>query len=363
MAKHREGNCRLIKSLALLIGLLSLACGGVLELGLEGPAPTRPPPVTATAIVPTVATTEILPTASPPATPTPAEASQPEENISGLALALAKHFNIRPEEVRFGLVEQTQTHAKGSLSGGYFLAAREADGWLIVYEGQAAPDCGQIAPYDFPLRMVPECRDETNTLVRRTGPEAEPAGDDTKAIEAALLEKTGIPAEKLQFAVAQNTGTHARGTLKHKDDVGGGYFIAAKDDGRWVIVYDGQATPGCGEIAPYGFPIDMVPECLDGTGNLVVRATGGTGPTNKEAQAGITLVGRVMDVSLSAQIIMLQEPVDGFSVVALTEDSELFSPEGDVITLQNIGPGVRLEAYGVPGDSNALLASRVRLLP
>lgn len=95
--------------------------------------------------------------------------------------------------------------------------------------------------------------------------------DGTEAIQAALLEKTGIEAEKLELTVAQNTGTHAKGTLKHKDDVSGAYFIAAKVDSLWVIAYDGQAVPSCAEIASYNFPVDMVPECLDGENNLVVR--------------------------------------------------------------------------------------------
>jgi len=36
----------------------------------------------------------------------------------------------------------------------------------------------------------------------------------------------------------------------------GGYFLAAKEAGAWVIVYDGQATPSCAEIAfdGYGYP-------------------------------------------------------------------------------------------------------------
>jgi hypothetical protein len=182
--------------------------------------------------------------------------------------------------------------------------------------------------------------------------------DDAEAIRAALIEKTGIGADKLEFAVAQNSGLHARGTLKHKDDPGGAYFIAAKVDDRWVIVYDGQATPACTAIAPYEFPVDMVPECLDGNNNLVVR-----GVPMKEAEAGLMIVGTVMNVSLSARIITLQEPVESISVIALTEESELASSDGEEITLQDIQPGMTIQASGEPGDSGALLARQVRLLP
>jgi hypothetical protein len=198
--------------------------------------------------------------------------------------------------------------------------------------------------------------------------EAEAGSDDGDAIRMALVEKTGIPADKLEFAVTQNSGVHARGTLKHKDDPGGGYFIAAKADNRWVIVYDGQATPACAAIAPYDFPVDMAPECLDGANHLVVRATDGPRPSGAGTRLelgseGVALIGVVENVSLSARIITLQAPVQGFGVVALTEESELFSPDGDEITLRSIEPGVRIEVSGVPGDSAALLASQVRVLP
>jgi hypothetical protein len=82
----------------------------------------------------------------------------------------------------------------------------------------------------------------------------------------------------------------------------------------------------------------------------------------EEVEPGIAIMGTVMDVSLSARIIMLREPVEGFSVIALTEESELVSAEGDEITLRAIRPGMRIQASGQPGESNALLASKVRLL-
>lgn len=103
---------------------------------------------------------------------------------------------------------------------------------------------------------------------------------------------------------------------------------------------------------------------------ISVRAEGGAGadyaleiviPAEK-AESRIAIVGTVMDVSLSARIITLREPADGFSVISLTEESELFSVEGGEITLRDIRPGTSIQALGQPGESNALLASEVRLL-
>ena len=82
----------------------------------------------------------------------------------------------------------------------------------------------------------------------------------------------------------------------------------------------------------------------------------------KGAESGITIMGTVMDTSLSARIVMLKEPVEGFSVIALTEESELTSTDGSEIALRDIRPGMTIQASGRPGESNALLASQVLVL-
>ncbi len=54
---------------------------------------------------------------------------------------------------------------------------------------------------------------------------------------------------------------------------GGGYWYAALVDGAWVIAADGNGVILCSEIAPYDFPVDMIPECYDeATEQSVVRA-------------------------------------------------------------------------------------------
>jgi hypothetical protein len=82
----------------------------------------------------------------------------------------------------------------------------------------------------------------------------------------------------------------------------------------------------------------------------------------KGAESGITIMGTVMDTSLSARIVMLKEPVEGLGVVALTDESELTSADGSEITLRDMRPGMTIQASGRPGESNALLASQVLVL-
>jgi hypothetical protein len=80
------------------------------------------------------------------------------------------------------------------------------------------------------------------------------------------------------------------------------------------------------------------------------------------SEPGPNITARVRDVSLSARVIFLQEPVDGFDSIALTEGSKLISENGNEMTLQDIQPGFTIQAIGQSGGSNALLASKVIVL-
>jgi len=138
----------------------------------------------------------------------------------------------------------------------------------VLLPVQSVDDASQT---EIPTATTTEIHSTKQPVADITLEETGQLDDNASALRTALIEKTGIEAEKLEFTIAQNTETHAKGMLKHKDEISGAYFIAAKVDNRWIIVYDGQATPGCTEIAPYDFPIGMVPECLDGENNLFVR--------------------------------------------------------------------------------------------
>jgi hypothetical protein len=76
----------------------------------------------------------------------------------------------------------------------------------------------------------------------------------------------------------------------------------------------------------------------------------------------ITIVGTVNDVSPSARIINLTEPVDGFFVIALTEESRVVSMNGDEIMLRDLQAGTRIQASGQLGASGVLIAGQVLVL-
>jgi hypothetical protein len=83
-----------------------------------------------------------------------------------------------------------------------------------------------------------------------------PIISDEDAIRAALAAYHGMDENEFtRFEVNENTGTHARGNVDN------GYFLVAKVDGQWGRVSGGQAAPNCNDVASYGFPASMVPEC------------------------------------------------------------------------------------------------------
>ena len=173
--------------------------------------------------------------------------------------ALAAHFGMDESEfTRFEVVENTGMHARGGVAandgGGYFLAAKVDGQWIFVDGGQAAPNCNDVASYSFPASMVPECEN-------LAGPSA---GPDDDAIRAALAAHFEIDeSEFTRFEIVENTGMHARGDVAAGGE-GGGYFLAAKVGGQWIFVDGGHAAPNCNEVARYGFPAFMVPECPNG---------------------------------------------------------------------------------------------------
>ena len=97
------------------------------------------------------------------------------------------------------------------------------------------------------------------------------AVSDDEAIKEAVYKKTGLTNLQAEVTISKNTGTHATGGIKEYEAVGGAYWIAAKVGGIWIAVYDGQSTPECSLIAPYDFPKDMVPQCLNTSGTVVTR--------------------------------------------------------------------------------------------
>ena len=137
-------------------------------------------------------------------------------------------------------------------------------------------------------------------------------------------------------------------------------LVIAGADGQ--VLLSGRAGP------PGGVFDGILPATQDYL--ISVQAKGGIGADYTlgitipaAAGSGIAIVGTVMDASPSARTIMLAEPVDGFAVIALRERCRLVSASGDEIKLRDLQAGMRVQAFGQPGASRALLADQVLVLP
>ena len=95
---------------------------------------------------------------------------------------------------------------------------------------------------------------------------------DNELIKQALFKKNNWKeSDGITVTVSTNDGTYASGTASAQG--GGGYFFAAKVNGVWEIVADGNGVILCSSLTNYpSFPKTLIPECYDqATGKTVQR--------------------------------------------------------------------------------------------
>ena len=80
----------------------------------------------------------------------------------------------------------------------------------------------------------------------------------------ALSQKNNWDQSKVELNSMTVEGEFAKGGVKFKDGMGEGLWFAARVNGAWKIVYDGNGIIPCDSIATYqNFPKDMIPSCYD----------------------------------------------------------------------------------------------------
>lgn len=96
--------------------------------------------------------------------------------------------------------------------------------------------------------------------------EVEEAEDQTMLIKQAFSDKYGNPVNEVSVEISSSTDTHMRGVVKigPPGTISGGMFLAAKVNGEWMIVHDGQGVYTCAEVAPFNFPEEMINDCYEG---------------------------------------------------------------------------------------------------
>ncbi len=88
---------------------------------------------------------------------------------------------------------------------------------------------------------------------------------DEQLIEDALVAKHGWDPTDIVVTVTANDGQYAAGGIAPAEgELGGGGFFAAKIDGVWQIVWDGNGSIFCDDLTDYpDFPVELIPECYD----------------------------------------------------------------------------------------------------
>lgn len=150
----------------LLIGLVffALALGGFLSLAdnFEKTLPQTP------------SSENITLTPAPQAEDLIVPSVEKEAAEEAIKEALAQKYAKDANEVDLSLSQIISSHAKGlvkfagEIGGGWWLAAKVDDEWVIAADGNGTVPCEPVELYNFPPDFVPECWDEgANQLLTR----------------------------------------------------------------------------------------------------------------------------------------------------------------------------------------------------
>lgn len=99
--------------------------------------------------------------------------------------------------------------------------------------------------------------------------------DETEVIIAAvkkgLIAEHGQAAAAMTITVSKVEGEYAKGMAS--EEGGGGLWFAAKLNGVWTLVWDGNGIVDCASVSPFPeFPTSMIPECLaSSSGKMITR--------------------------------------------------------------------------------------------
>ncbi len=126
--------------------------------------------------------------------------------------------------------------------------------------------------YDYMIESV-LISTPPETITNSVSPDA--MQDDEIKLEDVIKEQILADSESdgsaLKVSVSQVSGDYAKGMAS--DDGGGGLWFAAKVNGEWELVWDGNGIIFCSDLTGYpNFPASMISECYDQkTDQLIMR--------------------------------------------------------------------------------------------
>lgn len=86
------------------------------------------------------------------------------------------------------------------------------------------------------------------------------------SVKSQLIEEHGSGASTLEVSVTEIVGDYAKGVANESDGHRGGLWFAAKVDGEWKLVDDGNGVTTCDKLDNYpSFPSKLLQGCFDKT--------------------------------------------------------------------------------------------------
>lgn len=112
--------------------------------------------------------------------------------------------------------------------------------------------------------------EEENGLEEKSVDESDESVIETLVLLLAQKHKKKI--EDIKVIISKREGNYIVGGVSFSDEVSGGMLFAAKTNGAWKIVYDGNGVCSCSALSIVDFPKTLVKECLDdNTSEVVAR--------------------------------------------------------------------------------------------
>ncbi len=102
-------------------------------------------------------------------------------------------------------------------------------------------------------------------------PEPVEEQSEVDLIKQAFADKYDKQPEEVNLTIKETTGIYAQGGVSFAGEMGGGWFLAFNDKGKWIVVADGNGTVMCDDIKPYDFPVSMAPECWDEASMTLIK--------------------------------------------------------------------------------------------
>lgn len=139
--------------------------------------------------------------------------------------------------------------------------------WFFIQKTKEAVPLASSAPTIQPFKEEPVYVEEDLPLI---SPEL--TFSDKELLQAAFSKKYGYRSEEVEIEINKNADPYFSGGVHFSGEMGGGWFLAYKQNNQMIIVADGNGTVPCENIEPYDFPTDLAPECWnEATGVLITR--------------------------------------------------------------------------------------------